>query len=254
MMKKTYTVKDPINDDFAGTNIKNKPVPEDYVYIHKGIFRRITAFALYYIVAFPLVFLLTKITCREKIVGKKKLKPYRKTGYFIYGNHTRTVCDAFTPSVITFPKKAYIIANSDCVSIKGVKRIVEDLGAIPLPGNFKSAKNFRAAIKEHSERCHTIVVYPEAHIWPYYTGIRAFSDVSFRYPAEYASPAFSFTVTYRKRKFVKRPKTVVYIDGPFFAAGDDIKTKQQSLRDAVFESMTANAKKSDCEYATYVFE
>ncbi len=253
-MKKIYKVKDPINDDFAETGIKHKPLPNDYVYFKRGIFRRTGAFLLYYFIALPFVFLYTKIKYHEKIVGRKKLKPYRKGGYFIYGNHTRLSGDGFTPAVINFPKKSYIIANSDCVAIPGVKRIVEDLGAIPLPDDFKGIKNFREAIKEHVRQGHAVVIYPEAHIWPYYTDIRPFSDVSFRYPAENNKPVFCFTVTYRKRKLVKTPKTVVYIDGPFFAEGEGVKERQRSLRNQVYESLVKNAKTSDYKYVEYVFE
>lgn len=34
-MKKVITYRDPVNDDFAGTNIKTKPLPEWFRYTHK---------------------------------------------------------------------------------------------------------------------------------------------------------------------------------------------------------------------------
>ena len=33
-MKKVITYRDPVNDDFAGTNIKTKPLPEWFRYTH----------------------------------------------------------------------------------------------------------------------------------------------------------------------------------------------------------------------------
>ena len=44
----------------------------------------------------------------------------------------------------------------------------------------------------------TILIYPEAHIWPYYTKIRPFPSTSFRYPIKFNVPSFSITTTYQK--------------------------------------------------------
>ncbi|MBR0162265.1 MAG: hypothetical protein IJQ02_13405, partial [Oscillospiraceae bacterium] len=58
-----------------------------------------------------------------------------------------------------------------------------------------------------------VAMFPEAHIWPYYTGIRPFPDTSFRYPVKENAPAVAMVVTYRKRKglfrFLKRPAITV---------------------------------------------
>ena len=85
-MKKTIYYSDEFNDDFANTDIDQKKLPPDYPYFPKSPVRRVLAFILYYIIAVPLVFLMQKVVYHEKIVGRKKLKPYRKTGYFLYGN------------------------------------------------------------------------------------------------------------------------------------------------------------------------
>ena len=58
-------------------------------------------------------------------------------------------------------------------------------------------KNFINAIETHLNRKHPITIYPEAHIWPYYTKIRPFRDVSFRYPIQYKKPTFCMTNTYQ---------------------------------------------------------
>ena len=252
-MKKTIYYSDEFNDDFANTDIDQKKLPPDYPYFPKSPVRRVLAFILYYIIAVPLVFLMQKVEYHKKIVGRKKLKPYRKTGYFLYGNHTRTAGDAYSPALITFPKKAYIITSADSVSIRGIKRIVEDLGAIPIPNSLAGMKNFRNAIKEHSERNHVISVYPEAHIWPYFTDIRPFKDVSFRYPAETKKPVFCFTVTYRKQRLLNFPKTTVYIDGPFFPNADKTpKQNQAFLRNECYNTMKRRAENSTYQHVEYI--
>ena len=185
---KTFTYTDELNDDFAGTNINTAKIDGDYRYLSNHPFRRAFQWVFYHLIATPFVFLYNKIGHGERIIGRKKLKPYRKTGYFLYGNHTRSAGDCYAPSLIAFPRKAYIIANPDAVSIRGVRRIVQDLGVLPLPSNTAAARNFHQALEELCRRGNPIAIYPEAHIWPYYTKIRPFPDGSFRYPAAFRKP------------------------------------------------------------------
>ncbi len=245
MKGKTYYYTDPLNDDFAGTNINSKQLPPRYSYLPKSRVRRAVAWFLHHIVATPICYVYLKISCGQKIVGRKKLKPYRKSGYFLYGNHTRAAGDAFTPSVAAFPQKPYIIVNPDAVSIPLLKRVVEDLGAMPLPNSWTLQKKFVEAIETRVNNGNVIVIYPEAHIWPLYTGIRRFTANSFAYPVNTSKPAFSFTTTYRKRRFFGGVKATVYIDGPFFPDASLTKKEQkQDLRNRVYFAMEERSKLS----------
>ncbi|MBE5816388.1 MAG: hypothetical protein E7315_01525 [Clostridiales bacterium] len=244
---------DELNDDFAKTNINTKDIPDDYEYIPKGRLRGIEAFILYRLIATPMATLFQKVVFGEKIIGRRKLKPYRRTGYFLYGNHTRMAGDAFTPSLVSFPKKAYIVTHADSVSIPMLGRIVADMGAMPLPQGIKGLLNFRAAVKERCERGDVTVIYPEAHIWPYYTKIRRFKSTSFRFPAENKKPVFTFTVTYKKRWLMNIPKTVVYVDGPFFCKeGEDVRCNAQYLCDTAYEVMKKRSEASSYEHVKYL--
>lgn len=205
-MKKTYYYSDEINDDFAGTNIKRKELPADYPYFSSNPVRKFFEFILYRLIVTPLIFLFQKIVFREKFKNKKVLKKYRKNGYFIYANHTSAVSDAFTPTLVTFPKKAYILINPDGVSIPVVGKAVEMLGGVPLPTHRRGMKNFHDAVLSHAQKRHCIVIYPEAHIWPYYTKIRPFKDVSFRYPAEADKPSFVSPPPSKRESFSNVPK------------------------------------------------
>ena len=89
------------------------------------------------------------------------------------------------------------------------------------------------------------MIYPEAHVWPYYTKIRPFISASFKYPTKLDAPSFSMTTTYQKRKRGKRPKMVVYIDGPF--SGSD----SRELCEAVKAKMEERSKLSNNEYIEY---
>ena len=252
-MGKTYYYKDELNDDFAGNNINTKKLPPDYAYFKKNPLRRAWAFFLYHFIATPIVFILQKTVYAERTVGRKKLRPYRKNGFYVYGNHTRAMGDAYMPALTAFPKKAYIIAGPDAVSIPLIRPIVEDLGAIPLASDISGRNAFHNAMRRHAELGHIVAIYPEAHIWPGYTGIRHFRDGSFRYPVEYGKPVFTATCTYHKRRILPGARNVLYIDGPFFADGTlDPREARTKLRDEAYEAMRKRAETSTYSPNTFL--
>ena len=253
MKERTVYYSDLLNDDFAGTDINTVELPADYRYFPKTAIRRGFAGGLNLAVS-PLIMLLQQTVYGEKIVGRKKLKGYRKNGFYLYGNHTRSMGDAYCPNLLAFPKKAYIVASADCFSIKGIRRFVEDLGGIALPNNPKGFKNYSQAMKQHAEKGHIVTLYPEAHIWPQYTGIRPFKPATLHYPAETGKPVFTFTTTWQKRKILPGARTVVYVDGPFMPDMNlPMDKRKEALRNAAFEAMTERAKNSNYEKIHYVY-
>lgn len=250
---KTFYYTDELNDDFAGTDIDTKKITGEYRYLTKNPVRKAFAWFLYHIIVTPLVFLYNKIGHGERIVGREKLKPYKKTGFFLYGNHTRAAGDGYEPSLLAFPRKAYVIAGPDAVSIPGVRRLVQDLGVIPLPSDTASARNFHAALTELAQKGFPIAIYPEAHIWPYYTKIRPFPDGSFRYPAEFQKPLFTFTTTYQKRGFLPLQRATVYVDGPFFPdPSKNARENRAMLRAQAYETMVKRSEESTFARCRYV--
>ncbi|MBP5177215.1 MAG: hypothetical protein ILP02_01380 [Clostridia bacterium] len=254
MKRKTFYYSDVLSDDFAGTDIKRKKLKRNYVYINKNPIVKFFEFVLYRLIATPLVFFMNKILYRERMIGKEKLKKYRKTGYFLYGNHTHAPLDAYTPTVISFPKKAYILVNPDATSVPVAGSMVKALGAMPVPDDISLYKGFLGAIKTRAKNCDVITIYPEQHIWPYYTGIRPFRDTSFKYPTETDKPVFVFTRTFQKRKRSLKPKQVVYVDGPFFPdIRLSVKENQKLLRDAAYDAMVKRSALSDARVHDYVY-
>ena len=71
-----------------------------------------------------------------------------------------------------FPKTNYIIVHPNNVSMPVLGKITPSLGALPIPDELSAYKNFLNAIETRIAEGHSVVVYPEAHIWPYYTKIR----------------------------------------------------------------------------------
>lgn len=255
----TVFYKDELNDDFMDT-LKNRTVKIDgnYRYLPRNPFFRMFSFLLYYCVAIPVLWLYGKLFLRIRIEGRKNLKKLKKSGYILYCNHTNW-WDAFSGSVfMARPKRTYIVASKDALSIKGIATIVRMLGGIPLPDTTQAYVNFNTAINRIMEKKQALIVYPEAHIWPYYTGVRPFSSISFKYAVAANVPAVPVAVTYRAprkgKKSTKKPYPTIHIGEPVFPDPDVSKKEAaEKLRNATYAYMTEKTSDPDnYAYCNYV--
>ncbi len=252
-MEKIIYYTDELNDEFAGDNLKPKVIDENYIYAPKGIWKKFTRLFWYRIVATPLAYLYLKITLHHKVIGRKNLKKFRKQAVIVYGNHTHNIADAFVPTMVSTPQDAYVIVNPNNMSIPVIKHVIKSLGAIPLPANARAMKNFNKCLDKRIEQKRFIMIYPEAHIWPYYTKIRPYKSLSFSYPIHYNIPAFALTNTYVKRRFGKKPRMITYVDGPFYPdEGLSMKDARENLRNKIYNQQVLRSQNSNVEYVKYV--
>lgn len=250
-----YYYSDELNDEFSGSHITPRVIDEKYKYLHKNIFWNLAHFLVQNVLSVPIKVLYAKLKFKIKYIGKEKLKKYKKEGYFVYANHTQVFADTFLTSNVIYPKRNYLIVNPENVSMKFLGNFVQMFGAIPIPTGRDGMKNFLTAIKYHIQKGHSITIYPEAHIWPYYTKIRPFKSVSFKYPIELDKPVFCITNTYQKRE-KNKVKITSYIDGPFFV-NKDLETKQEQkkdLRNRVYNQMVERSKNSNFEFIKYEYK
>ena len=251
--QKIIYYKDELNEEFSEAKIEPRKIDENYKYIHKNVIWNACAFLLQNIISLPIKYLYAKIKFRTKTIGKEKLKPYKNEGYFVYANHTQVFADVFIPSLPIYPKRNHFIVNPENVSMKFLGNIFQMLGAIPIPSNKEAMKNFLETIEKRIKKGYSITIYPEAHIWPYYTKIRPFKSVSFKYPVKLGTPTFCMTNTYQSYgKNNDKVKIVSYIDGPFFPDESLSKKEQQeNLRNKVYEKMVERSKNSNIEVIKY---
>lgn len=244
---------DELHEEFSEAVIPPKPIDENWVYVHTSPWKKFTHFFWYRMVATPIAFFYLKCKFRHKIVGREKLKHKKNEGYFLFGNHTQPIGDALIPTFLSMPKHAYVVVNPSNLNVPVVGPVTPSLGALPLPGNMAAAKNFARAIETRYREGRAVVIYPEAHIWPYYTGIRPFPDDSFSYPIRLGAPVYCFTNTYQARKHGKKPRIVTYIDGPFYPDGNLTgAARRRDLRDRVYAQMKARSENSTVEVIRYV--
>lgn len=248
-VNRVVTYCDPLNEDYACTDIRQKPLTKDFKYINKNIFWRFISNFIYFCIAKPIVWCAAKIRRSVRIKNKKALKKVRKTGYFLYGNHTSRY-DAVIPQSCITGRKTYILANPDAVSIKGIKSLVMMLGSLPVPTSLQTFLNFEKAIEYRINQKSAICIYPEAHIWPYCEMIRPFADASFVYPAKLNVPVVAFVSTFRKQKFNasyhRKPKITIKLSEPFYPDPTlTVKENRKYLRDQVYEWMKEECKNSN---------
>lgn len=253
--KKVIYYNDELNDEFSTAKIIPKKIDENYKYTHRTFsIWNVTSYLLQNAFSMPIKIIYSRAKFKLKFIGKEKMKPFNKQGYFIYANHTQPFADTFIPSLANFPKRNFFIVNPENVSIKGMGNLVQKLGAIPIPSNKKAMKNFLFEIQNQISKCNSITIYPEAHIWPYYTKIRNFRDVSFKYPIQFSKPTFCITNTYQSYgKNNDKIKIVSYIDGPFYPNDElPLMERKKDLRNQVYNCMVKRSQNSNIDYIKYI--
>lgn len=252
-INKTVYYKDELNDDFSGLNIKVRPLGKGYKYMHNGYFFKTFEFLFYYVIMIPVVYMLEKVYCHQKFANRKVLKQAKKDGCFIVSNHTQVQSDSYIGPLATYPKKCFIISHPHVLSVRGTRLAMQAYGVIPLGSNLDEKKEFLNCVETRLNEGKAIIVYPEAHVWPFYTKIRPFDDQCFWYLAKNKKPMFVLTNCYQKRRFFKQPRIVTYADGPFYPNPDlSDKSAARELRNIAYETMCNRTRNhTTCEYITY---
>ena len=244
---------DPIKTDEQERKEK-VGLPEGYQFIPKNplvraysavLFRGFKMFARYYASAY----------LHMKIVGREKLKKARGKGYVIYANHTNPYHDAFSPALVA-DRRIFTVISPVNLKIPGIGKYLPYIGGMPLGGTAEEKQAFNAAVDKRLAQKKCLVIYPEAHVWPYYTGIRKFpaGDKSFKYAVRNNLPVFTMTTTYHRSrvKGQARPDMIVYVDGPFYPEeGLSEDENRAKLAQQAYDSMVKWSKKNTYEYFKY---
>ena len=245
---------DPIKTDEQEKKVEVR-LPEGYEFIPKNPFVK-----LYSAVLFRIFKLFGQYYERgywqAKFYGREKLKKARGKGYVIYANHTNPFHDVFGPALAA-DRRIFTIISPVNLKIPGIGKVLPYIGGLPLGKTKEEKKAFNEAVDKRLKQKKVLVIYPEAHVWPYATKIRKFpaGDRSFKYAVRNNLPIFTMTTTYHKRKDKKRgdlPRMDVYIDGPFWPdvnLGED--ENRAKLAKEAYDSMVKYSKKNSYEYFQY---
>ncbi len=246
---------DPIKTDEQEQKIE-VGLPEGYEFIPKNPFVRMYSSILYH--GFKLFGqYYERGYWKAKIYGREKLKKARGKGYLIYANHTNPFHDVFGPAIAA-NRRIFTIISPVNLLVPGIGKILPLIGGMPLGKTKEEKAAFHTAIDKRLKQKNVVVIYPEAHVWPFYTGIKKFpaGDRSFVYATRNNLPIFTMTTTYHKRKNKKRgdlPRMDIYIDGPFWP--DASKTEDENrakLAKEAYDSLVKNSKHSTYDYIKYI--
>lgn len=238
------------DDDFTETADQAFTLPEDYRFVRTDLGSRLLSGLIYGVaLAFSAVY--CRLVLHMRIRGRACLRGIRG-GFYIYGNHTQPFGDVFIPALCVFPRRIYTVVSPANYGIPVIGKLLPYLGALPLIPSLRGYRELMQAMEQRLDAGHPIVLYPEAHVWEYYTGIRPFPEAAFGYPVKFDKPVFAMTATYQKSKLFRRPRMTVWLDGPFAAAGDTAKQKAASLHDAVYRTMLERSRSSNYAYIRYL--
>ncbi len=246
MEQKVYKT---LSDDFFDDGKEHK-VPQNYPWIPRGAWSRLKC-GVSYALALTVGFVYCRCFLHMRIRGREKLKGCRG-GFFLYGNHTQPVGDVVIPAFVCFPRRIYTVVSPANLDLPVIGKILPYLGALPIAQDISGMKQFLSAVDTRTQAGHPVVVYPEGHVWPYYTGIRPFGSSAFKFPDRQGLPAFAMTVTYGKRRWGKKPRMTVYLEGPFYPEGQKGPSRAASLCEQIRRTMENRARESTCAYISYV--
>ena len=252
MSKKTYYYHSE-SEDLVSSAQQDFQLPDDYQVFRKGMAWRIWS-GLVRSLACAFAWLYSRLFLLVRVKGKKKLRPFKKQGYFVYGNHTQMLGDPFTPMTIVNPYRYYALAAQANWGIPVLGKYVIPAAGLPVGKNIKQSISLLKDVKyAYEEKKSAIVIYPEAHLWPYYTKIRPFPATSFNFPVSLKAPSFAMTTTYQPCRGGPPPKITGYLDGAVYP-GNSLgkKVAQEKLHDDIAKSMRERAELNTCEYCSYV--
>ncbi|MBR2839874.1 1-acyl-sn-glycerol-3-phosphate acyltransferase [Candidatus Saccharibacteria bacterium] len=190
-----------------------------------------------------------------KFYGREKLKKARGKGYVVYANHTNPFHDVFGPAIAA-DRRIFTIISPVNLKIPGIGKILPYIGGMPLGKSKAEKQAFNEAVDKRLSQKKVMVIYPEAHVWPFTTKVRKFpaGGKSMKYAVRNDLPAYTMTTTYHKRSNKKKgdlPRMDVYLDGPFYGEGKTDEERQDDLAKKVYDSMVKYSKKNTYEYFKY---
>lgn len=193
-----------------------------------------------------------KVYLHQQFVNRQVLTDFQDAGYFLYVNHTQPLGDPFLPMLAGGAERYHAVCSPANLGLPIIGPLLPYGGALPIPDKLHELRRFVAAIEWCIHQKHFITLYPEAHVWPYATMIRPFTEVSFSYPVRLHAPVFVMTNTYQKRPHHRKPKMVSYIDGPFYPDGHlSSRGQKEKLCQQVTQIMVERSQLNEVEYIHY---
>lgn len=215
-------------------------IDENYEYIPKGKIFNYFSNMLYYGVAVPVLYLLTKALYDLEIEGKENIQKL-ETGAVTVSNHV-LILDCAMVGLALDDKKVYYTTLEDSFKIPFVRHLIKLLRAIPIPTENKNKPYFMKALDEILQNGDIVHFYPEASLWPYHNKIRNFKTGAFRFAIRNNVPIIPIVFTFRRpngirRIFKKKSDVTLTILEPIKYEGKDSKQDIEEFKKQVYDIM-----------------
>lgn len=213
--------------------IKKINIDKNYNFIPKSIFFKVTSFLLY-LIAYPILYIISKLFFGLKIKGRKNLKN-KKDAKITISNHIH-ILDVSFVSFANFPTPLYFPTIKSNLEIPFISILVKLLKGIPIPNTFEGRRLFYNVINDLLKSKKTVHFYPEASLKPYNENIRRFKDGAFDFSCSLNVPIIPIVYTFRKPKhFMKYIKKKKYITlnvlPPIYPTSNDKKYVEELKND-----------------------
>lgn len=200
-------------------------IDKNYDFIPKNIFFKFASFLLY-LIAYPILYIISKLTFGLKIKGRKNLRGVKGAKITI-SNHIHILDVAFV-SFANFPTPLYFPTIKSNLEIPFISILVKLLKGIPIPNTFEGRRLFYNVINELLENNKAIHFYPEASLKPYNENIRRFKDGAFDFACTSNVPIIPIVYTFRNPKYfmklIKRKKYITLnVLPPIYPTSNDKK-------------------------------
>lgn len=215
--KKVVIWDDEFHNEFVENNLDHPPVKENYVFHRENKFTSFFSNVVYFFLLKPVLSLYLYLS-GTRVIGRNNLKAVKDIGCYLYSNYVSFNDTYKIQALVVQNKRVDVIGYSD-ISKKKIKgKLAANFGYIPLPLK-EDLVNTEKMVKSLDYRVmnkHDILIFPEAHMWPYYTHIRDFKWGSFAYPTRTMSPIVPIVTVFRSVWYSKKPKETIIIGKPIY--------------------------------------
>lgn len=207
--------------------------------LHHSIIYKVLS-SLLYLIAYPILFILTKLWHGLKIEGRENLD---KVGdeYIAVANHINMIdCAMVTLSI--FPRIPYFLTLQANLEIPFIKYLVMLFRGIPIPRNKFGKEKMINTIDDLLQKGEVVGIYPEGELIPYYEGIREFKNGAFNFAVKNQVPILPIVFTYREPEGIiklikKKPFITLTILEPEFPKPERTMANVVELKNRVQRKM-----------------
>lgn len=225
-------------------------IDQNYKFVNKGLIFSIFSNFVYYIIAYPVLKVLTKVVYDLKIEGKENLKNI-KEGVITVSNHVLFL-DCAMVGLAYGLKKVYFTTREGSFKIPGVRKLIKLLRAIPIPEGIKNKEYFLKTIDNLLKDEKSVHLYPEAALFPYYRKIRHFKNGAFNLAVKNNKKIVPMVITFREPQGIRRlfksknDVTLTILEPIVPLKYGDTKQNVELLKQEVYEKMK---KVNDSKYS-----